>query len=70
MVDTRDPRGASFKVPGLPLEMKGERLPLRRQPPTLSQDSRELLASLGYAGERIEALFAEGVVGLPEHARR
>jgi crotonobetainyl-CoA:carnitine CoA-transferase CaiB-like acyl-CoA transferase len=66
MVETRDPRGARFKVPGLPLEMKGERLRLRRQPPNLSQDSRELLASLGYPGERIEALFAEGVVAAPQ----
>ncbi|HJS39239.1 MAG TPA: CoA transferase [Burkholderiales bacterium] len=66
MVETHDPRGTTFKVPGLPLEMKGERLPLRRQPPTLSQDSRELLASLGYSAQRIDALFDDGVVAAPE----
>jgi crotonobetainyl-CoA:carnitine CoA-transferase CaiB-like acyl-CoA transferase len=66
MVETRDPRGTTFKVPGLPLEMKGERLPLRRQPPALSQDSRELLGALGYGAERIDALIADGVVAAPQ----
>ena len=66
MLETRDPRGTTFKVPGLPLELKGERLPLRRQPPQLSQDSRELLAALGYAAQRIDALFADGVVAAPQ----
>jgi crotonobetainyl-CoA:carnitine CoA-transferase CaiB-like acyl-CoA transferase len=66
MVETHDPRGFDFKVPGLPLEMHGARLPLRRQPPRLSQDSRELLASLGYGEQRIESLLADGVVAAPQ----
>ncbi|HEX5092787.1 MAG TPA: CoA transferase, partial [Burkholderiales bacterium] len=33
MVQTHDPRGFDFKVPGLPLELGGQRLPLRAQPP-------------------------------------
>jgi len=66
MVETHDPRGTTFNVPGLPLEMKGERLPLRRQPPALSQDSRELLGALGYSAKRIEALIADGVVAAPQ----
>jgi crotonobetainyl-CoA:carnitine CoA-transferase CaiB-like acyl-CoA transferase len=66
MVETRDPRGTTFKVPGLPLEMKGARLPLRSQPPPVSANARELLAALGYAAERIEALFAERVVAAPQ----
>jgi crotonobetainyl-CoA:carnitine CoA-transferase CaiB-like acyl-CoA transferase len=65
MVETHDPRGFGFKVPGLPLEMDGARLPLRNQPPRLSQDSRELLASLGYGEQRIEGLIADGVVAAP-----
>ncbi len=65
MVDTTDPRGFRFKVPGLPLEMKGARLGLRGQPPVVSQDARELLASLGYAPERIDALIAAGAVAAP-----
>ncbi len=65
MVETRDPRGFGFKVPGLPLELGGKRLALRRQPPPVSQDARELLASLGYDAARIEALFADKVVAAP-----
>jgi crotonobetainyl-CoA:carnitine CoA-transferase CaiB-like acyl-CoA transferase len=65
MVEIRDPRGSSFKVPALPLELGGERLPLRNQPPGVSENARELLAGLGYAPERIEALIADGVVAAP-----
>jgi len=62
MVQTHDPRGFDFKVPGLPLELGGKRLPLRSQPPGGSQDARELLAGLGYAAAQIESLLADGVV--------
>jgi crotonobetainyl-CoA:carnitine CoA-transferase CaiB-like acyl-CoA transferase len=65
MIETQDPRGAAFKVPGLPLELGGERLPLRRQPPAVSENARELLAGLGYAPARIDALIADGVVAAP-----
>ena len=66
MIETRDPRGKAFKVPGLPLELGGKRLPLRRQPPAVSADARELLAGLGYASARIDALFADGAVAAPQ----
>jgi crotonobetainyl-CoA:carnitine CoA-transferase CaiB-like acyl-CoA transferase len=66
MIETRDPRGYAFKVPGLPLELGGRRLGLRNQPPRLSQDARALLAGLGYAPARIDALFADGVVAAPQ----
>jgi crotonobetainyl-CoA:carnitine CoA-transferase CaiB-like acyl-CoA transferase len=65
MVETHDPRGHAFKVPGLPLELGGKRLPLRRQPPKVSENARELLASLGYAVKEIEALFASGAIAAP-----
>lgn len=65
MVETHDPRGFDFKVPGLPLELGGKRLPLRSQPPRVSGNARELLASLGYAAKEIEALFASGAVAAP-----
>ena len=66
MVETKDPRGTTFKVPGLPLELGGKRLGLRNQPPRLSQDARELLAGLGYAPARVDALFTDGVVAAPQ----
>ena len=66
MVETKDPRGTSFKVPGLPLELGGKRLGLRNQPPAVSENARELLASLGYAPARIDALIADKVVAAPQ----
>jgi crotonobetainyl-CoA:carnitine CoA-transferase CaiB-like acyl-CoA transferase len=66
MIETRDPRGHAFKVPGLPLELGGKRLALRSQPPKVSENARELLAGLGYAAARIDALFADGVVAAPQ----
>jgi crotonobetainyl-CoA:carnitine CoA-transferase CaiB-like acyl-CoA transferase len=66
MIETQDPRGTTFKVPGLPLELGGKRLGLRNQPPKVSENARELLAALGYAPARIDALFAEGVVAAPQ----
>ncbi len=65
MLEIKDPRGTTFKVPGLPLELGGERLPLRNQPPVVSENVRELLASLGYAPARIDALIADQVVAAP-----
>ena len=66
MVETQDPRGTRFKVPGLPLEMDGARPGLRSQPPAVSHNARELLASLGYAPARIDALIADKVVAAPQ----
>jgi len=66
MIETQDPRGTTFKVPGLPLELGGERLGLRNQPPVVSENARELLASLGYAPARIDALIADKVVAAPQ----
>jgi crotonobetainyl-CoA:carnitine CoA-transferase CaiB-like acyl-CoA transferase len=64
MIDTSDPRGHKFKVPGLPLELDGERLQQRRAPPALGEGSREILLGLGYSGAEIERLGAERVVAL------
>jgi crotonobetainyl-CoA:carnitine CoA-transferase CaiB-like acyl-CoA transferase len=65
MVETKDPRGTTFKVPGLPLELGGKRLALRTQPPQVSENARELLESLGYASARIDALIADKIVAEP-----
>ena len=62
MIKTSDPRGYEFRVPGLPLELDGERLGERSSPPAVGEHSRELLGELGYPEQAIDALFAEGVV--------
>jgi crotonobetainyl-CoA:carnitine CoA-transferase CaiB-like acyl-CoA transferase len=50
-------------VPLLPLALDGLRLPVRSGPPSLGQDSDELLANLGYSPTAIAELRAAGVVG-------
>ncbi len=67
MLELHDPRGYDFRAPGLPLELDGERLKKRSDPPAVSADARSLLADLGYPAERIEALIAGGVVAAPPH---
>jgi crotonobetainyl-CoA:carnitine CoA-transferase CaiB-like acyl-CoA transferase len=62
MIETKDPRGYSFRVPGLPLELDGERLGQRSDPPAIGEHSRALLGQLGYAGQAIDAMFAARVV--------
>jgi crotonobetainyl-CoA:carnitine CoA-transferase CaiB-like acyl-CoA transferase len=62
MIKSTDPRGYEFRVPGLPLELDGERLGQRSDPPAIGEHSRALLGELGYAAPAIDALFAERVV--------
>ncbi len=64
MIETHDPRGYTFKVPGLPLELNGERLAQRSPPPAVGDGSRALLAGLGYDDAAIAALVRDGVVVL------
>ena len=64
MIDTQDPRGYSFKVPGLPIELDGKRLKQRRAPPALGEGGREILLGLGYSATEIERLGAERIVAL------
>ena len=65
LVEMRDPRGATFRAPALPLELDGKRLPMRNNPPAIGEGARELLAGLGYAQSDITDLHARGVVALP-----
>ena len=64
MIGTSDPRGHAFKVPGLPLELDGERLGQRSAPPALGEGGRELLIGLGYSAAEVERLGAERIVAL------
>ena len=49
----------------LPLAIDGRRLPVRRAPPRLGEDSVALLRELGYSAADIAQLLADGVVGAP-----
>ncbi|HTQ78130.1 MAG TPA: CaiB/BaiF CoA-transferase family protein [Burkholderiales bacterium] len=65
LLETRLPDGRTFRAPTLPLALGGKRLPKRADPPALGEGARDLLSGLGYGPAEVDALRADGVVGLP-----
>ncbi len=65
LVEMRVGPGQSIRVPTLPLELDGERLGKRNDPPTISENAHEILRELGYSGEKAASLFARGIVAQP-----
>jgi crotonobetainyl-CoA:carnitine CoA-transferase CaiB-like acyl-CoA transferase len=57
--------GKTIRVPALPLELGGKRLPKRSDPPEIGQHGPELLAELGCSPEQIRELRAKGIVAFP-----
>jgi crotonobetainyl-CoA:carnitine CoA-transferase CaiB-like acyl-CoA transferase len=66
LVEMRVSPEKSIKVPTLPLELDGERLGKRNDPPSVSENAREILSGIGYSAERIDRLFARGIVTAPQ----
>ena len=66
LVEMRVAPGKSIKVPTLPLELDGERLGKRSEPPLVSENAREVLAGAGYDGAEIASLFERGIVTAPQ----
>ncbi len=62
LIDLTLPDGRTTKLPGLPVELDGERLSLRRDIPGVGADSDAVLAELGYAASAIADLRASGGV--------
>lgn len=58
--------GTHVRLPTVPLEMGGKRIGAPQELPTPGKDARAVLAALGYEGDRIEALIADGAVGESE----
>lgn len=58
-------RALDVRAPLLPLTLDGKRLPVRDDPPAIGEDTRALLAELGYSGPEIDTLRAAGVVAEP-----
>jgi crotonobetainyl-CoA:carnitine CoA-transferase CaiB-like acyl-CoA transferase len=55
----------TISVPALPLELGGERLAKRSDPPTIGEHGRELLAGLGCSPQEIENLREARIVAFP-----
>lgn len=55
--------GTPTRLPGLPVEIDGERLDLQRDIPQIGADGDALLADLGFTPERVAEMRAAGSVG-------
>ena len=66
LVDVRladgERRGATARLPKLPVEMDGRRFDLRRQLPRIGEHSREAGRHAGRCAEEIEALIGNGII--------
>ena len=54
--------GQTARTTLFPLRMDGQRLGVRLQPPVLGQHTAEIMEELGYTGEQVQALQAQGAV--------
>jgi crotonobetainyl-CoA:carnitine CoA-transferase CaiB-like acyl-CoA transferase len=64
LAETALPGGGSVKLPILPLDLDGRRLPKRLDPPGPGAHTADVLAGLGYSSAEIEALAAAGTIRL------
>jgi crotonobetainyl-CoA:carnitine CoA-transferase CaiB-like acyl-CoA transferase len=64
LAETALPGGGSVRLPILPLDLNGHRLPKRLDPPGPGAHTAEILAGLGYSSPEIEALAAAGTIRL------
>ena len=63
IVDVAHPVAGPMSLPGVPIKFSQARGEVAAPPPLLGEHSREVLARLGYAGDTIERLIADGVIG-------
>ena len=59
------PGGSATRLPGVPLEVDGERLRPGRDVPLPGADALEILREIGVAGDEAERLAVAGAIGLP-----
>ncbi len=55
-------KSVSTRSPLLPLTLDGQRLPLRHNPPSIGQHSRQVLQALGYSEQEVQSLIEQGVI--------
>lgn len=62
------PNGVRTRLPASPIRMNGQASTVRRDPPGLGQDTRSILAGMGFTSEAIEDLLARRIVAATEPA--
>jgi crotonobetainyl-CoA:carnitine CoA-transferase CaiB-like acyl-CoA transferase len=62
LLDVELPDGRTTRLPGLPLELGGSRLALRRQAPSIGEHSADILEELGLSSSEIDRLVVDGTV--------
>jgi crotonobetainyl-CoA:carnitine CoA-transferase CaiB-like acyl-CoA transferase len=60
--------GKTAHVPALPIELDGQRLAKRSDPPQIGQHGRELLAALGCSPGEIDSLQRQRIVAFPPNS--
>ncbi len=63
LIETQLPDGTPARLPRLPITMENADFGLRRDPPSIGQDTQAILAEIGFSDERIRGLLDSGVVG-------
>jgi crotonobetainyl-CoA:carnitine CoA-transferase CaiB-like acyl-CoA transferase len=69
LVPVTTPEGTKTVIPGLPLEMDGQRFGVRLDVPRFGEHTRALLAELGYGAAEIDRLIDDRVVADREGVR-
>ena len=64
LVSTRV-QGKTIRVPALPLEFDGERLPKRADPPRIGEHGAEILKELGCSAAEVQRLVEQRIVAFP-----
>jgi crotonobetainyl-CoA:carnitine CoA-transferase CaiB-like acyl-CoA transferase len=59
-IDVGDGRYAN--IPGIPVEIGGESMPLRRQPPRAGEHTAEILRDMGLSEDELARLDAQGAI--------
>jgi crotonobetainyl-CoA:carnitine CoA-transferase CaiB-like acyl-CoA transferase len=70
LLPTALPTGDEVPLPGLPMQLAGQDLPLRLQPPSVGEHTAHILAQIGYDSAAIADLAERQIVTLaPESTR-
>ena len=71
IVPVEHPELGTLEVTGMPIHFYGTPCTIEKHPPMLGEHTRQVLQELGYTGEEIDALIAEGLsADTPEIRRR